>query len=241
MEAILRIEPTMPRQARLRLPGVPLHIVHRGHNRDACFRDDDDRDRYLGLLGKHRRETGTAVHAYVLMTNHVHLLVTGEAPDSVSRLMKAVAQFHAQAANRKYGLTGSLWEGRFRSSAIDSERYLFACMRYIEMNPVRAGLVTHPAHYRWSSHNCLAQGEWSGLVDPHALYLCLGRTSRERQHAYRMLFEIPEDAHVISAIRESARNGFALGSDAFHQNIRGQTGLRTRAGRRGRPRIRDCP
>lgn len=232
----------MPRQARLRLPGVPFHIVHRGHNRDACFRDDNDRLLYLGLLGKHRRLTGTAVHAYVLMTNHVHLLVTGNAPDSISCLMKAVAQFHAQTVNRKYGLTGSHWESRFRSSPVESERYLFACMRYIEMNPVRAGLVTCAAAYPWSSHNRLAHGERSDIVDPHAAYLSLGSTPQERQEAYRTLFEVTDEARIISAIRESASNGFALGSEAFQSRISEETGLRTRAARRGRPpKIRDCP
>lgn len=232
----------MPRQARLRLPGIPFHIVHRGHNRDACFRDDDDRRLYLGLLGKHRRLTGTAVHAYVLMTNHVHLLVTGDTPDAVSRLMKATAQFHAQSVNRKYGLTGSHWEGRFRSSPVDSDRYLFACMRYIEMNPVRAGIVTRATSYPWSSHNCLAHGARSDIVDPHPAYLSLGPTSPARQEAYRRFFEVTEEARVISAIRESIRNGFALGSDAFLRQISVETGLRTCSARRGRrPKLGTVP
>jgi putative transposase len=225
----------MPRQARLRLPGVPFHIVQRGHNRDACFRDDDDRLLYTGLLGKHRRLTGTSIHAYVLMTNHVHLLLTGESHDSISNLMKAVAQFHAQAVNRKYGLKGAHWEGRFRSSPVECDRYLFACMRYIEMNPVRAGIATGAETYPWSSHKCLANGERSAIVDPHEAYLALGATPLARQAAYRAIFGEAQDTSLISTIREAVNNGFALGSDTFHSRVSKETGLRTRPSRRGRP------
>ena len=146
----------MPRRARLRLAGYPVHIVHRGNNRAACFRDDTDYRVYLVLLCQHSQEFDCAVHAYVLMTNHVHMLVTPQRADGTSFMMKQVAQRYVHYFNKKYGRTGTLWDSRYKSSIVDERRYLLCCYRYIELNPVRAGMVQHPAEYVWSSYGCNA-------------------------------------------------------------------------------------
>jgi putative transposase len=142
----------MPRHARLRIGGLPLHVIQRGVNRCACFGDESDYGVYLALLEELSTRYECAMHAYVLMTNHVHLLVTPPEPDGASKLMKHLGQRYVQYFNRRHKRTGSLWEGRFRSSLIDSEGYLMRCHRYVEMNPVRAGMVQRPSDYRWSSH-----------------------------------------------------------------------------------------
>src|SRR5215467_13960820 len=141
----------MPRRARIMLAEVPVHIIQRGHNRDICFFSDRDYKRYLDDLRELAPQFGCAVHAYCLMTNHVHLLLTPQTTDGCGLLMKRLGQCYVQYVNRSYGRSGTLWEGRFRSALVQSERYLLACSRYIELNPVRAAIVRHPSHYRWSS------------------------------------------------------------------------------------------
>ena len=164
----------MPRRARLTLPNVPMHLIQRGNNRQACFYADEDCRFYLDWLAEYAGKTGCRIHAYVLMTNHVHLLVSADSGDGVGAMMKALRQRYVQYANRTYRRSGSLWEGRFRSCLTQEESYLMACQRYIELNPVRAEMVEHPADYRWSSYRVNAQGEASPLVVPHPLYEALG-------------------------------------------------------------------
>lgn len=149
----------MPRRARLLLPGVPLHIIQRGNNRQACFFGDDDYGFYLDWLTEHARKTGCKVHAYVLMTNHVHLLLSSSKPEGAGALMKALGQRYVQYVNRTYHRSGTLWEGRFRSCLVQEEAYLLACQCYIELNPVRAGMVRRPGDYRWSSYRANGLGE----------------------------------------------------------------------------------
>src|SRR5258706_3286643 len=163
----------MPRHARLRIAGHPLHIIQRGVNRAACFAGDSDRILYLALLEELAGQQACAIHAYVLMTNHVHLLLSGDRSDAPSALMKHLGQRYVQTFNRKHGRTGSLWEGRFRSSIVDSDGYLLRCQRYIEMNPIRAGMVTRPDDYPWSSYASNANGAPSTILSPHWLYLSL--------------------------------------------------------------------
>src|SRR5438132_1460907 len=154
----------MPRRGRLITAGIPLHIVQRGNNRAACFVAENDRSFYLFQLGRALARFDCSLHAYCLMTNHVHLLLTPRSEAACGLLMKHVSQLHSQYMNRKYGRTGGLWEGRFRSSVVQSESYLLACYRYIELNPVRAALVSHPADYDWSSYRVNAQGLPSRIV-----------------------------------------------------------------------------
>jgi putative transposase len=180
---------TMARRIRFCLPEVPLHVVQRGNNRQVCFFRYEDRQVYLNCLSEYARETGCALHAYVLMSNHVHLLLTPRDADSVSRFMKRVGQRYVQYVNRTQGRSGGLWEGRFRSCLVEEERYLLNCYRYIELNPVRAGMVSRPEDYPWSSHVANIGKHPDPMLDPHPLYLELGREVSARQEAYRALFQ----------------------------------------------------
>src|SRR5210317_2260739 len=163
----------MPRRPRFNLPGIPQHIVQHGNNRAPCFFDEKDRWQYLEDLAESAEKYLCEIHAYVLMTNHVHLLVTPKGKFAVSQMMQALGRRYVYYVNHRYGRSGTLWEGRYRSSLVDSEAYLLACMRYIELNPVRAGMVTHPAEYQWSSYRINAQDEASELICPHTLYLAI--------------------------------------------------------------------
>jgi len=178
----------MPRRPRLTLPNVPLHLIQRGNNRQACFVADEDYRNYLDWLREYADKAGCRIHAYVLMTNHVHLLVSAERGSASGEMMKALGQRYVQYFNKTYRRSGTLWEGRYRSCPTEAETYLLACQRYIELNPVRAAMVEHPADYRWSSYRANAQGEASPLVSLHEVYLSLGSDAESRQSAYRELF-----------------------------------------------------
>jgi len=201
----------MPRRARIALPDVPLHLIQRGNNRQACFFADDDRHHYLDWLAALAPRCGCTVHAWVLMSNHVHLLLTPDAPDGAGRLMKALGQRYVQYVNRSYRRSGTLWEGRFRSCIAAEEAYVLGCYRYIELNPVRAGMVDHPADYPWSSYRGNADG-LAGRVPltPHPLYLALGRDDRERRAAYRELFHSELEQGLLDEIRSATSGNFAL-------------------------------
>ena len=154
----------MPRLPRYVLPGVPQHIIQRGNNRQAIFACEDDYSVYLDWLKRAAEQYGLAIHAYVLMTNHVHLLATPDAEDSIGKTLQSLGRRYVQYFNRRYGRTGTLWESRYRATVIDSESYLLACSRYIELNPVRAAMVGEPGEYPWSSYRCNAMGQEDGLV-----------------------------------------------------------------------------
>jgi putative transposase len=226
----------MPRRARLTLPGVSLHIIQRGNNRSACFYADEDYSRYLLHLKVLSERYRCSVHAYVLMTNHVHLLLTPEREDSASLLMKHLGQRYVQYVNRVYRRSGTLWEGRFRSCLIQSEEYLLACYRYIELNPVRAVMVQQPGDYRWSSYSVNALGAASELVTPHEQYLRIGRTDQARREGYRALFTAHLDAEAVDQIRRSTNGNYALGDDRFKTQIEEALGRRARPGLPGRPK-----
>ena len=179
----------MPRQSRLVLPGVALHIIQRGNNRQACFRGDGDYLLYLLHLRELATRHGCAVHAYCLMTNHVHLLMTPSIEDALSTLMRNLGQRYVQYFNRRYGRTGTLWEGRFRSCIAESARYVLACYRYIELNPVRAGLTDHPGNYLWSSYRFNVDGLEDQLITAHPEYLGLGH-DRNNQRKENKFFHI---------------------------------------------------
>ncbi len=225
----------MPRRPRLALAGVATHIIQRGNNRGACFFADEDYAHYLHHLEELARLFGCAVHAWVLMTNHVHLLVTPKEADSASLLMKHLGQRYVQYANRAYRRSGTLWEGRFRSCLAQSEGYVLACYRYIELNPVRADMVTHPREYRWSSYRINAEGKASDLVTPHRQYLRLAKDPAERRAAYRTLFRSELDPETLKEIRDATNGGYALGGKRFLSQIEAATGRRVTRGKAGRP------
>jgi putative transposase len=225
----------MPRRPRLKLDGCPLHLIQRGNNRSAGFFGDEDYQHYLDWLGEAARAHGVAVHAYVLMTNHVHLLVTPERADGASRVMKQLGQRYVQHINRARARSGTLWEGRFRSCLVAAEDHLLNCCRYIELNPVRARMVRHAAEYRWSSHRANAEGAPSTVLTPHPLVAALGPTAAARQAAYRALFETVPEPELIDRIRRATNGGYALGSERFVRQIAAITGRRAAPGAPGRP------
>ncbi|MEO8162047.1 MAG: transposase, partial [Arenimonas sp.] len=179
----------MARVPRIDLPGIALHIVQRGNDRQACFADDADYLHYRQELGEAALEHECALHAYVLMTNHVHLLLTPQAPGASSRMMQAIGRRYVGRFNARYQRTGTLWEGRFKSVLVDSERYVLSCYRYIELNPVRAGMAATALDYRWSSHRHNGRGVSDPRIKPHPTYLALGATEAERLKAYRQLVD----------------------------------------------------
>ncbi len=225
----------MPRLPRLKLPNTPLHIIQRGNNRSVCFGSDEDFRFYLDHLAEISAKVGVSVHAYVLMTNHVHLLVTPQDAEGASQLMKRLGQRYVQHFNRAHLRTGTLWEGRFRSCVVGEEDYFLGCHRYIELNPVRAGMVAHPGEYHWSSYGVNAQGESSPLVRPHSLYLGLGLNDEERLAAYRELFRYELDPGLVDEIRRITHGGLVLGSERFAEEVAALAGRRTRRGKAGRP------
>ena len=200
----------MARLARVEAAGFPHHVIQRGNNRQAVFVDATDHQRYLELLQEIATAQGVAVHAYVLMTNHVHLLVTPERSGSLSRFMQALGRRYVRWFNDRHARTGTLWEGRFRSTVIDADRYLLACMRYIELNPVRAGISPTPDEYRWSSGAHHVGKRVDPVVSDHALFWALGNTPFERQSAYQRMFELPVADDLLGELREATNRGRAL-------------------------------
>jgi putative transposase len=211
-------------------------VIQRGNNKGTCFREERDFRVYLSLLDELSALHGCAVHAYVLMTNHVHLLLTPDRPDGLSVMMKHLGQRFVQYVNRRHERSGRLFEGRFRSSIVDSDGYLLRCHRYVEMNPVRAGMVDHPAKYEWSSYRANALGAGSDLIVPHALYLALAPEQRERLRRYRSMFEVPEVATDLERIRRAVNSGTALARESFMDNLRDDIRRRATARGQGRPR-----
>lgn len=203
----------MPRPLRAVAPGVPLHLVQRGVDRAACFFETSDFVRYLHFLLHATRTERCRIHAYCLMSNHVHLLVTPDGEGACARFMKVVHQRHTQHVNRVHKRTGTLWEGRYRSNVVFSARYVLACYRYIELNPVRARLVRHPADYPWSSYRANAEGLDNPLVQAHGTYAMLGRSAVARRTAYRELVAQALGAAMIDNIRSAIKRGRALGDD----------------------------
>jgi putative transposase len=229
----------MSRKPRFVLPGVPQHLVQRGHNREPCFFAPADYQRYLHDFHKAALKNRVQIHAYVLMTNHVHLLVTPETPYGLTHTMQDTGRTFVRYLNAAYKRTGSLWEGRYKASLIDSEAYLLTCMRYIEMNPVRAGMVQHPGEYRWSSFAVNAQGKLDTMLTRHPLYLSLGKTRREREYVYRELFRCDLDSGEVHRIREALNQELVLGREDFKDRIEQMLNRQVRPGVPGRPRIED--
>lgn len=201
----------MPRKPRFFVSDIPVHVVQRGNNREAIFFDEEDYRAYLNWLKEGASRYGCAIHAYVLMTNHTHILVTPSTRESVSRLLQYVGRRYVPYVNHQYGRSGTLWEGRFKASLIDAETYLLACYRYIELNPVRAGMVASPGDYGWSSYKANALGHNDSLLTGHPLYLALGADAETRQARYRALFDVYLADHLLTEVRNLFEHGYAVG------------------------------
>ena len=209
-------------------------MVQWGHNREACFFADEDYLFYLHWLKEGSRKYGCAIHAYVLMTNHVHLLMTPARPDGISRLMQSLNRRYAQYVNRIYRRSGSVWEGRFKASLIQADEYLRTCYRYIELNPVRAGMVSDPGEYRWSSYRWHGLGRADEVVTDHALYLDIAGDEEERRAAYRGLFRVQLDEEALGEIRKVTNRGLPLGGERFREQVEAAPRRRVGLRRRGR-------
>ena len=227
----------MPRKPRYFLPNVPVHMIIRGNSRQAVFAEEDDYFSYRHCLQEASERYDCNIHAYVLMTNHIHLLLSAEKTVNISKLSQAIGRKYVPYFNHKYGKSGTLWEGRFKASSIDSEFYLLVCYRYIELNPVRAGMVKEPDDYAWSSYHANALGEKDPLITPHPTYLHLGQTEVERQSAYRNLFNDTLKDNLLTEIRQTTQTGTPLGSDKFKQQVEDLLGVKTGYMKRGRPKL----
>ena len=214
----------MPRRARISVPGIPWHIIQRGNNHSACFFSDDDYLFYLKVLQEQANKQGCDIHAYVLMTNHVHLLLTPQKVDSAALLMKNLGQRYVQYINRTYRRSGTLWEGRYRSCLTQSDEYVLTCYRYIEMNPVRASMVSHPQDYSWSSYLSNAEGRQNELIVPHDLYQQLATEASDRRKAYRELFKVQINEDVQNQIRQATNGNTVLGNARFKNHIEAMFG-----------------
>lgn len=229
----------MARLPRYVIPGQPQHIIQRGNNRQVIFAADAHYQYFRDALVEASDKHGLAVHAYVWMTNHIHLLATPAKADSISKVFQSVGRKYVQYFNFTYKRSGTLWEGRYRATVVDSERYLLTVMRYIELNPVRADMVAHPRDYRWSSYGRNAHGETGQNVDwlaAHREYRRLGRSPEQRQAAYRQLFRAAVAKDDLQAIRDCTHKGWALGSTRFSEKIEALTQRRTVSKGVGRPR-----
>jgi putative transposase len=229
----------MARKPRFNLTGIPQHVIQRGNNREPCFFAENDYCRYLDYLEEAARNNHCSIHAYVLMTNHVHLLVTPSNAYGVSHMMQDLGRKYVRYINHIYKRTGTLWEGRFKSCLVDSEGYLLTCMRYIELNPVRASMVSHPGDYRWSSYAFNAMGKPSSLICKHVLYRQLGSDGSQQQIAYRELFRNHLDKDDIGGIRESLNQELVLGRNDFKEKINRLTNRQVKPAKMGRPRIEE--
>ena len=225
----------MPRKPRFYLPGMPVHVVQRGHSREPVFFETGDYQAYLHWLHEASERYECEIHAYVLMTNHIHLLVSPKAKNSISLMMQYIGRRYVPYINHTYGTSGSIWEGRYKASLIHDEEYLLTCMRYIELNPVRAGMVKSPGSYRWTSYKSNAQGEHNRILTVHNLYKRLGRTDAARREAYKALFKAHVDPVELNAIRASWQTGTPLGNDYFKQKIEAKLKCKVGQARRGRP------
>ncbi len=223
---------------RICLPGIPQHIIQRGNNRQACFGSEEDFAAYAHWLDEYSKKCRVAIHAWVFMTNHVHLMVTAETENGVSKMMQMLGRHYVRYFNHTYRRTGTLWEGRFKSCVLDAEGYLLICQRYIELNPVRAGMVTAPEDYAWSSYRANGLGQSIKLWSPHRIYNDLGSTHAERATVYRELFVGHLDIPTLTEIRRAANQGMALGNDRFKIEVERLTGRRVTPLKRGpKPKI----
>jgi putative transposase len=225
----------MPRRPRLHLPGIPQHVIQRGVDRQPVFFADEDCQFYLDWLGETAQKRGIEVHAYCLMTNHVHLLLSSPSADALGGLMQDIGRRYVQYINRTYRRSGGLWQGRYKAAFVQSERYLLTCMRYVELNPVRAGMVVAPGDYRWSSYHANALGLPNPRLTPHLDYLALGATLEARLQTYRQLFVTEVDDPAWNLIRHATQQGVLMAESHFAEIIERRLGRSVQPRPRGRP------
>lgn len=223
----------MPRRRRYCPAGLPVHVVQRGNNKQVCFTSDNDLSAYANWLKDAAKKYGVAIHAWVFMTNHVHLLMTPNTDDAVSKTMQYVGRYYVRYFNYQYDRTGTLFEGRYRSNLVQSNHYLLACYKYIELNPVRAGLVDDPVDYVWSSYRANTMGQSVKMWTPHENYLALGINQELRQKAYQQLFTDDMGRELIKNIRGSLNTGLVLGDDQFRHQVEQLTGQAQKHKKRG--------
>jgi len=225
----------MARLPRLTVPGYPHHIIQRGNNRQPIFAATADYETLLALLEDHSRKSGVAIHAYVLMSNHFHLLATPETVAGIPQMMQAVGRRYVRYFNQRQGRTGTLWEGRYRSTLIQAERYLLACMAYIDLNPVRAGMAESAADYPWSSYLHYVGRRNDRLISPHPIYWELGNTPFAREAAYAGLVNSGISESRQAAFTDSVLSGWALGDHDYVADLQKRTARRVSMARAGRP------
>jgi putative transposase len=223
------------RRARLLFAGVPQHLIQRGNNRQATFFVEEDYRSYLNWLLEAVKKYDCRIYAYVLMTNHVHLLASAQQPYDLSRMMQHLGRRFVRYVNHVYRRSGTLWEGRFKASLVDTETYFLRCCRYIECNPVRARMVVHPVDYQWSSYRFHALGAPDKLLATHEEYERLGNTAEQRQQAYRELFRSELDPSELTEIRDTVNRGWPLGGERFKDEIEKALKCAARPPKRGRP------
>jgi putative transposase len=226
----------MPRQPRYFIPNMPQHVIQRGIDRQAIFFKPHDYELYRNSLREAARRHDCRIHAYVLMTNHTHLLITPGAQRSLPLLMQAMGRSYVQTINKQYDRTGTLWEGRYKASLVQEDRYVLTCYRYIELNPVRAGMVTAPGDYRYSSYSCNATGKPDSLVSSHPVYQALATSTDQQQVAYRALFSTDIAPELLATIRSTTNACQVIGNEKFKDQIETMLGRSVRPGKSGRPR-----
>lgn len=225
----------MARLPRLTLPGYPHHVIQRGNNRQPIFTSSADYQTLLDLLDENAKKFGVAIHAYVLMSNHFHLLVTPQTVEGLPQMMQAVGRRYVRYFNDRQKRSGTLWEGRYKSTLIQSERYLLACMSYIDLNPVRAGLVAQVRDYPWSSYGHYTGQRIDKLITPHPLFWELGNTPFAREAAYAELVHSGISPGQQAALTDSALRGWALGEPDFVADLQKRTQRRVTKSSAGRP------
>lgn len=223
----------MARLPRFTIPGQPQHVIQRGNNREIIFVTNEDYHFYLKKLKDACLKFQCDIHAYVLMTNHVHLLITPYSENGISKVMQSLGRTYVQYFNNLYNRTGTLWEGRYKATVLDSEQYFLTCSQYIELNPVRANMVSDVAEYPWSSYHYNALGEKNSLLTPHQTYQALGRSKTKRQLSYRALFDSQVSNTEIDDIREATNKAWVLGNDRFKEQIEKLSGRQVKPKARG--------
>ncbi|MEN8258422.1 MAG: transposase [Thermodesulfobacteriota bacterium] len=225
----------MARLPRISPADIPVHVIQRGNNRQACFVCDEDHGAYAAWLKEYSQKYRVEIHAWVMMTNHVHLLCTPRQEGGISKMMQSLGRRYVQYFNYEYRRSGTLWEGRFKSCLVQAERYLLELYKYIEFNPVRAAMVDDPGEYRWSSYQINALGKVSELCTPHQEYLLLGKDLSDRQKKYRELFSHDLEGELLEEIRANTHKSMAVGNDRFKAELETLTGRRLKPRKSGRP------
>ncbi len=230
----------MARLARISVPGYPYHVIQRGNNRQHIFVSAADRELMRDLLAENATQFDVAIHAYVLMDNHFHLLVTPQTAQSLPKMMQSVGRRYVRYFNDKQGRSGTLWEGRYKSALVQADQYLLACMVYLDLNPVRAGLVSHALDYPWSSYAHYVGAHSDKLISPHALMWQLGNTPFARELAYRELVAAGVSRERQAALRQSTTSGWVLGEPEFVAQLQSRTERRLSKAAPGRP-VKQAP